>query len=160
MWSSRPPAEADVVQSNEAVTCLTDKAGHVCALHKYTLCCFLCKVTVAQRGVAVAPVQMVNSGHKHRVAWTLPRVLAGELQVLSARRVTRICHESALKLVRKAWQIDSTLSGSQCSRCQPAPVGIKVIALVVSVAQGEGPIQALLCCSVVRTPAGITQHGL
>lgn len=82
----------------------------------------------------MAPVQMINGGHKHRVARTLPRVLAGELQVLSTCRIVGIRHEGTLEFVRVAWQIYSALGCSQRGGCQPAPVGIEVVTLVVSVA--------------------------
>lgn len=142
----------------QATTCLTDVAGQELGTSNIRFCFTWTVTSPAQANwcnsqVAVVPVQMINSGHKHRVAGTLPRVLAGELQVLSTCRVIRVCHESTLELVREAWQIDSALSGSQCGACQAAPVGVKVITLVVGVAQGEGSIQAMLCCSVVRTPA-------
>lgn len=107
----------------------------------------------------MAPVQMIHSGHKHRVARTLPRILACELQVLSTGWVVGISHECTLELVRIARQVDSALSSGQCGSRQAAPVAVKVNALVVGVSEGQSSIQIVLCCPVVGTPAG-SAHGL
>ena len=96
----------------------------------------------------LAPVQVIHSGNKHRVAGSISWVLASELQPLPTSWVS---HEGRLVLVWKTWQINAALSCTQrcCGQC--IPVGVS-IAIAVAL-DGQGAIQVMLCCPVVWAPA-------
>lgn len=99
---------------------------------------------------------MVHSLDQHRVARPTARILTGELQPFPTGGVARVCHEGAHILVREAWQVNATLAArGACGQCcgeQAVPVSVSIASFIVC--DGQCTIQAVLCCPVVRTPAG------
>ncbi len=97
------------------------------------------------------PVKVIHSLHKHWVARPTARILAGELQPLPTGGVVGVCQKGTLVLVREACLVNATLAVTQCCCGETVPVGVGVTAFISC--DGQSAVQAILCCSVVWTPA-------